>query len=171
MSMDDWGWDAEGTEQKAAPGAILEPGRYTAQITKASWEKKPNVPEKWRAKNPEGWRVSVSLKVHHDGRSYQFWTDVPRHWQWTFRDIAAATGTPLPDHPDWQPSEWVGRDVDITTGIWESNAGPKIQVEKWHPLPEKPASKAAAKPAARTPAAAVAKARGDEPGDLDDCPF
>jgi len=62
--------------------------------------------------------------------------------------------------------------VEIETTVWESNSGPRAQVEKWfpHEAAPAPAPKPAAKPA-RTPAAKVAAARGDEPGGEDDIPF
>lgn len=173
MSMDDWGWDEEPTERKAPPGAMLEPGTYTAQIDAAKWERKKSVPEKWAAKNPEGWRISLSMSVHHDGRRYQFFADVPRHWKWMFEDIAAATATDLPSGPDWQPSEWVGRDVQIETGIWESNNGPRIEIKKWLPAPAKAAAAPAAKPPARTAAAKVKAAAAESGHEVpsDDIPF
>jgi len=156
--MDDWGWDEAATTDTKPAGGVLEAGR------------KERVPEKWLAKNPEGWRVVLSLTVHSQGRKYQLFADVPRHWRWLFEVICDATGTELPRDASWQPSEWVGRDVEIETTVWESNTGPRAQVEKWFPHEPAPAPKPAAKPA-RTPAAKVAAARGDEPGGEDDIPF
>lgn len=174
MSMDDWGWsEDDGQDRKAPPGAMLDPGTYTAQIDSAKWERKKSVPEKWAAKNPEGWRISLSMSVHHDGRRYQFFADVPRHWRWMFEDIAAATGTSLPDSPEWQPTDWVGCDVRIETGIWESNNGPRIEIKKWLAAPAKAATAPAAKPPARTAAAKVkaAAAEGGHEVPADDIPF
>jgi hypothetical protein len=168
--MDDWGWDEAATTDTKPAGGVLEAGRHVAQISAAKWERKERIPEKWLSKNPEGWRVVLSLTVHSQGRKYQLFADVPRHWRWLFEVICDATGTELPRDASWQPSEWIGRDVEIETTVWESNSGPRAQVEKWFPHEAAPAPKPAAKPA-RTPAAKVAAARGDEPGGEDDIPF
>ena len=168
MSMDDWGWSEAEAKSETAP-AVLEAGRHVAQITSAKWERKERVPEKWAERNPEGWRVALVLTVHSQGRKYQLFADVPRHWRWLFERICDATGTALPSDSSWQPLEWVGRDVEIETTVWESNNGPRAQVEKW--FAHEAESKPAAKRPARTGAAKVAAARGDEPGGEDDIPF
>jgi len=175
MSMDDWGWDEAMTRDMKPAGGVLEAGRHVAQISAAKWERKERVPEKWLAKNPEGWRVVLSLTVHSQGRKYQLFADVPRHWRWLFEVICDATGTELPRDADWSPSVWVGREVEIETSIWDAQKGPRAQVEKWFRheggqlAPPKPASKPA-----RTQAAKVEKARVEAglPEDQgDDIPF
>lgn len=176
MSMDEWGWsdDDQGGQQTSA--GVLPAGRHVAQITAAKWERKERVPEKWLDRNPEGWRVAVTLTVHSQGGKYVVFADIPRHWRWLFEVVCDATGTELPRDADWSPSVWVGREVEIDTSIWDAHKGPRAQVEKWFRheggqlAPPKPASK----PAARTQAAKVEKARVEAglPEDQgDDIPF
>ena len=173
--MDDWGWSDEPATERQASNAVLPEGEYVAQISAAKWDKKSPVPDKWRQKNPDGWRVSMTLTVHHEGKKYTVYADVPRHFQWLFEIVCDATRTDLPADADWSPHVWVGRDVEIETSIWQSNTGPKAQVEKWYPhdggqlAPPKPA----AKPAARTPAAKVKAAAAEAGHDVpnDDIPF
>lgn len=173
--MDDWGWDEGETNDRPASTAVLPAGRHVAQITAAKWERKDRVPEKWQEKNPDGWRVAMTLTVHSQGSKYVVFADVPRHWRWLFAVICEATGTDMPIDADWSPSVWVGRDVEIDTSIWDAQKGPRAQVEKWfaHDGGQLAPPKAAAKPAARTQAqkvkAAAAEAGHEVPND--DIPF
>ena len=174
--MDDWGWDEGETKERPASTAVLPAGkRYVAQITSAKWANKDRVSDDWAAKNPEGRRVELTLTIHHEGRKYLVYADVPRHFKWMFKIVCEATGTDLPRDPDWCPSPWVGRDVEVDTSIWQSNKGPKAQVDRWYPHEggQLAPPKAAANPAARTAAAkvkaAAAEAGHEIPGD--DIPF
>jgi hypothetical protein len=146
-----------------------------AQITAAKWEKKGRVPEKWAEKNPEGWRVAMTLTVHYQGGKYVVFADIPRHWRWLFGVVCDATKTPLPADADWSPHVWVGRDVEIETSIWDAQKGPRAQVEKWFPHEgaQNDPPKAASKQAARTPAAKVKAAAAEAGHDVpnDDIPF
>ena len=175
MSMDDWGWSDEPATEQTTSSRVLPAGRHVAQITAAKWERKDRVPEKWAEKNPEGWRVAITLTVHSQGGKYTVFADIPRHWRWLFEVVCDATKTPLPADADWSPSPWVGRDVEIETSVWESNKGPKAQVEKWfaHEGGQLAPPKPAAKPAARTQAAKVKAAAAEAGGEIpsDDIPF
>ena len=175
MSMDDWGWSEDEKDAPATSSRVLPAGRHVAQITAAKWEKKDRVPEKWVEKNPEGWRVAITLTVHSQGGKYTVFADVPRHWRWLFAVICEATDTDMPIDSDWSPSVWVGRDVEIETSIWDAQKGPRAQVEKWFPHEggQLDPPKAAAKPAARTPAAKVKAAAAESGHEVpsDDIPF
>ena len=169
MSMDDWGW-GEATEAKLPQATeVLPPGTYAAEIRSAKWQRKDRVPEKWMDRNPEGWRINLCLRVDLNGVEHIFYADIPRHWRWLFEDICGALDLPLPDSPDWEPSAWVGRKVEVDTDIWQSNAGPKVDAKKFRKAPAAPAQPAARRP--NTGAAKVAAARGDAPGNGDDIPF
>ena len=179
MSMDDWGWSDDPATEQTTSSRVLAAGRHVAQITAAKWERKDRVPEKWAEKNPEGWRVAITLTVHSQGGKYTVFADIPRHWRWLFEVVCGATGTELPKDADWSPHVLVGRDVEIETSIWDAQKGPRAQVEKWFAheggqlAPPKPTAKPTAKPAARTQAAKVKAAAAEAGHDVpnDDIPF
>ena len=172
MSMNEWGWD-DTPESKPVERTPVEPGRYVAEISAASWRQKDagRVPEKWRDKNPQGRHVLVTLTLQRraDWKAVVY-AEVPRHWRWLFEVIAEATGTPLPASADWEPIGWIGKLVEVEVSLGGSK-GTLVNVDKWHPheggqfAPPKPAA------TPRTGAAKVAKAQGTPVGDADDVPF
>jgi len=84
--------------------------------------------------------------------------------------LATALGYTPDGWADADPSELVGRELRITTKQVVLKSG-KTRVFVNDYLPVERAAAPEKKPAARTPAAKVAAARGDEAGGGDDIPF
>jgi hypothetical protein len=176
MSFDDWGWGEIETAPQPAAEVVLPEGRHSAQITHAEYGVAKFIPDKWKERNPEGWRLSLTLESIVAGRKYVYFADIPRHWKWLVDQVCEACGTTPEGGPDALCSRLVGCHVDVDTTIYQGKTRQKAQVERWYrpeaveasPEPAAPARK----PAARTPhqKAKAAAAEAGLPPD-DDIPF
>jgi hypothetical protein len=176
MSYDDWGWTEEQIKEEPKAFGVLPPGRHSVQITSAKYDQAKYVPAKWAESNPEGWRVSLTLKIHAGGRKYVVFADVPRHWKWMVDRVCAATNTKADSGPDAWASSLVGCHCDVETTVFAGKSGDRGQVAEWYaPEPSdapEPEPAPARKAPARTPhqkAKAATAAAGLPPDD--DIPF
>ena len=178
MSFDDWGWSEEQIKEQPKAFGVLPPGRHSVQITSAKYDQMKYVPDKpdWKEKNPEGWRVAITLETRVAGRKFVFFCDVPRHWKWMVDRVCEATGTKADSVPDAWVSSLVGCHADVETTVFAGKSGDRAQVAEWYaPEPSdapEPEPAPERKAPARTPhqkAKAATAAAGLPPDD--DIPF
>ena len=147
--------------QAGGDRVILPDGTHTVTIRKAD-EGPHNFPEN----NPGEF---LNLEFAPNGPYSLFWASYGSSAKDRAMSalLAKALGFTPDSWADTHPDSLVGMEVQVTTKIGTKRK-PRVYVNDYLPAvaasPEK-------KPAARTPAAKVAAARGDEAGGGDDIPF
>jgi hypothetical protein len=142
---------------------MIPDGTHTVTIRKAS-----EGPHRFPDDNPGEF---LNLEFAPNGPYSLFWASYGS----SARDkrmsalLAQALGFSPESWADADPGELVGMEVQVTTKQG-TKGKPRVFVNDFQPVPRFAAAPEK-KPAARTPAAKVAAARGDEAGSTDDIPF
>lgn len=168
MNFDEF-WKDDGDQAPTATGDLpmLPDGEHAGEIVKA---KIKDLKFMIKPENPRG--TSLVLEVEVSGyRPLE--AIIPAQMRWLIESVCRSASVHIPyKGEDWDPDQLVGRQVRVETVYGLAKSGREyVRVEKWvagpDPLPTPVA--AAAKPAARTPAAKVEAA--GQGGSADDIPF
>jgi hypothetical protein len=165
MRFDDY-WPEDDDEVEAhGPRQPVPDGTHNGRISAVQLVTQP-----WAVgdTNPSGDCLEVTVDV---GTAYYTLREtVPLHWRGKLGAICDAARVPAPQRGvDWDESELEGCTVNVETAAAMSKAGKEyVRIAKWRtsaaaagPI-ERPAKRAAAKPAARTQAAKVMESFDDD---------